>query len=330
MNFLNFLKKRKKKINEAFFKFFFFLVFILIFGKQVFALLITPEFIDFGRVKKFYQTKRYILFTNNSQESVEILGIVNACGLALKVDKKILKPKEITEGILLFDSGSPQGSFEEFVKIVFREGKEIRESKIKINWYTYPDKYPEIIIDKKEFNLGEILPKMPVTFQFEVRNTGNMILTVNAVIQEGFLLNLPVDIMPGETKVIKGSLVVEQPEKSTKILTLETNDLSNPKIELKFHYDARWEIKRGLNFYLENVRKTEYGYEIPIKISSKDYNISNIIFEDIDGRRLNIVAEKKILFKNDEGTFILRLDDREYEKLKRGKLYIKFGIPIEE
>lgn len=314
---------------KCIFRFYFFLIFFLIFDKQVLALQITPENIDFGRVKKFYQSKRYILFKNDSKENVEVLGVVNACGIALQLDKKTLKPEEMTEGILFFDSGSPQGSFEEFVKIVFREGKEIKENKIKVQWYTYPDRYPEIIIDKKEINLGEILPKTPAPFQFEVKNTGNMVLTVNAIIKEGFLLNLPVDILPGESKVIKGSLIVEQPEKATKLITLETNDLSNPKIDIKFYYDARWDIKKGVNIYIEHVKKTDYGYEIAIKVNSKDYDISDIVFEDIDGKRLNLISGRKILLKNDEGTFILRLDDKEYEKLKQGKLYINFGIPIE-
>lgn len=298
--------------------------------EKSFALVITPESIDFGKVRKFYQNKRYIFFKNDSLEAVEIMGIVNACGLAMKLDKKFLKPAEITEGVLFFDSGSPQGSFEEFIKIVFREGNDIKEKKIKVTWYTYPDRYPEIIIEKKEFNLGEILPKLPVPFELEIKNTGNMVLTVNGIIKEGFLINLPVDIMPGESKIIKGSLVVEKPEKSTKILTIETNDLSNPRIDIRFSYDARWDIKKGVNFYLEKTLKTENGYEIAVKIVSKDYDITDIIFEDINGNKLNVVGRDRILFRNDEGLFVINLSEQEYENLKRGKLYIQFGIPISD
>lgn len=312
------------------FRCFYYLIFFLLLCDNVFALLIMPESIDFGRVKKFYQSKRYIFFKNDADENVEILGIVNACGLALKLDKKVIGPKEITEGILFFDSGSPQGSFEEYVKIVLKKGERLEERKIKVVWYTYPDKYPEIIIERKEFELGEILPKTQVPFQFRVTNTGNMVLTINAVIKEGFLVSLPVDIQPNETKMIKGTIVIENPEKATKTLVLETNDLSNPKIEIKFHYDARWDIKRGVNFYIEKAKKVEGGFEIPLRISSKDYDISDIILEDIDGKKLSFKKDKDILFKNEEGVFLIRLTDIEYEKLIKGKLFIKFGIPIED
>ncbi|MCX7771281.1 MAG: hypothetical protein N2202_09435 [Proteobacteria bacterium] len=306
---------------------FYLLFFILFFTKNVFALTIAPKAIDFGKVKKFHQSKRYILFSNNTEKDIEILGIVNACGLALTLDKKILKSGEVTEGVLFFDAGTPQGSFEEYVKLVYKEGENLKEDRIKVSWYTYPDRYPEIVILKREFNLGEVLPKTPIYFDIEVKNTGNMVLTVNSLIEEGFLINLPVDIQPGETKVIKGSLVIEKPEKSEKVLVLETNDLSNPKVDLKFYYDAKWDIKRGVNFFLERARKTNDGYEIPVKVFSKDFDITDIFFEDIEGKQLN--TEKKILFKNEEGVYVIRVDEKEYEKLKNSYLYIKIGIPIE-
>lgn len=306
----------------------FFLIFTIFTFQKLYALQIMPDIVDFGKVKKFHQAKRYILFSNNSQDTIEILGIINACGIALKLDKKLLKPKEVTEGFLFFDSGNPQGNFQEHIKIFYKEGGKIQESKILVLWYTYPEKYPEAIVEKKDVFLGEILPKTPVPFEILIKNTGNMVLTISGETKEGFLLNLPLNIEPGEHKLLKGSLVVEHPEKSSKTLILKTNDMSNPEIILTIHYDAKWDVKRGVNFYLDRVKKTNTGYEIPIKIFSKEYNITDIFFEDINGKRLNLKGENRILLEGDEEVYIINLTEKEYDDLKKGLLYIKIGIPV--
>jgi hypothetical protein len=308
----------------------FFCFFIFVFYERSYPLIITPEFIEFGKVKKFYQSKRYILFENNSQEKVEILGVVNACGIALNIEKKYLKPGEMTEGELIFDAGTPQGNFLEKITIAYKEGNIIRENKITVAWYTYPDRYPEIYIDKKNIDLGYVLPKSPVPFEFEVSNFGNMTLTINTVIKEGLLINLPIDINPGETKIVRGSLTVEKEEKSFKVLTLETNDLNNPRIDIKLFYEAKWDIPKGLYIDLENVRKFGEEYEIPVRIGSNKYNIMSIEFEDINNKKLNYLPGNKFLLKNDEGIYLLKLKKDEYEDLKKGKFYIKIGIILED
>ncbi len=302
----------------------------LMWGVSSFAITVSPEYIDFGRVKKYTSKKRYISIKNDAKENIEIIGIVNACGIALKIEKKELLPGETIEGELFFDSGLPQGTFEEKVTIVYKEKGEIKEKKIKVTWYNYPEKYPELILKEKSIELGNILPKMPHSFEFEIMNAGNMVLTVTSPVQDGFLLNLPVDIMPGETKKVKGTFVVENIEKGERFLQLETNDLSNPRVNLPVRYNASWDHIRGTFVTIEGVYKTEDGYDVVLKINSKDslFPVEFVDIEDIDGKKVDIkLEERKLLNKREEqNIYILKLSEEAYRKFEKSYLYIKLGI----
>lgn len=293
-----------------------------------YALEVYPDTIDLGKVKKYTSKKRYLKILNDTQKRVEIIGIVNACGLALKVDKKFFLPGEFEEAELFFDSGAPQGAFEEKVTVIYKEDGMINEKKIKVSWYTYPDKYPEVIMFVDEINLGDILPKTPKEFEFEIMNAGNMVLTVTANVLEGVLINLPVDINPGEKRRIKGKIVAENVGIGEKKLLLETNDLNNPKIILPIKYNAKWDVDRSIKINIEKAIKTEKGYEIPISIFSPEHIVQLVSIEDINGKKLLIHKKPEVLFNKEKGQWVIILSEKEFEDLKKSFLYILLGVDI--
>jgi len=306
------------------------LLFVVLLKTSLFALILSPEHIDFGRVQKYTSKKRYVFIENDSNDNIEILGVVNACGIALKIEKKELLPNESVEGELLFDSGAPQGAFEEKVIVVYKERGEIKEKAINVSWYNYPNMYPEVIIKDRTINLGNIVPNMPYHFEFEIMNAGNMVLTVTSPVQDGFLLSLPVDIMPLERKRVRGTFVADNVGKGKRVLQLETNDLGNPKIDVLVSYNASWENKsKGGFILLESVNKTEDGYELVLRINSKDYNmpVHVVYIEDVDGVKIPIKSkEKQILNNEEQNTFVVKLSEKEYSKFEKSYLYILLGI----
>jgi len=315
---------------NVFYRAFVALLFVVMWGVTSFAISISPEHIDFGRVRKYTSKKRYIYIKNDTYESIEIIGIVNACGIALKIEKKELLPNESIEGELFFDSGLPQGAFEEKVTILYKEKGEIKEKKIKVTWYNYPEKYPEFILKEKNIELGNIIPNIPHSFVFEIMNAGNMVLTVTSPAQDGFLLNLPIDILPGETKKIMGTFVTENVGKGVRFLQLETNDLSNPKINIPISYNASWDNIKGTFVMIKDVYKTKDGYEVVLKINSKDtmFPVELVDIEDVDGKKIKIISEERTLLnKGDEqNTYILKLSEEGYRKFEKSKLYLILGI----
>lgn len=304
---------------------------MLFFPSLSFSLQISPWEVNFGKVKKFYSDKRYILIKNDHTKKIEILGVVNACGLALKLEKKFLDPGDSTEAILFFDAGSPQGSFEEKITIAYKfEDGAINTAYIKVSWYTYPDRYTELSVNPERINLGSILPKEQVVFYFDIINSGNMTATVVAQPFEGLLLNTPINILAGERKRIKGILTIDKVEKAEKKLFLETNDPGNPRLEITIAYDARWDIKEGVYIDIDKAVKKDKGYILPLHIEAGKNRVQLVSIHDVNGNAIVKNIKPVFMFENDEAKLAIELSDEQFNGVKKSYLYLTIGIEVKE
>ncbi len=149
-------------------------VLILFLGvSNLWAINVTPEYIKVGQTSKEEKRSYYVNISNNLSEPIEIIGVINQCGLNLNLPKKRLEPQKSMEAELQFYSGTVPGRFIEQVKIVYKHNDTIKQKIIKVDWFNKPDRFSKIIIPTNRINLGNIQKGAYASFDIEAINAGN-------------------------------------------------------------------------------------------------------------------------------------------------------------
>lgn len=297
---------------------------------NIYGLSVETENIHLGYVKRNSSLLRHLVIRNESEQAYEIVNIINACGLSLKIEKKLIPPRSITEGELQLYTGTVQGWLHEKVTIVYRvKDKKDRLNAIKVNvsWYAMPERGYEVYVLPKELKLGDIHAFSPAPFEFEIINIGDQeaIITVPQI-EDGIMLSLPIKVMPMGKNVVKGKMLANKAGEGTKRVILETDTLPKTSTEIRLQYNAVPFLTKGNIIELKEVSKEGKDVVLVFRVKGGEQDIHIAGVEEPSGKRLAADQAPVIIKKGEEKTFYIRLNEREYDSLKNSNIYFILGI----
>lgn len=309
-----------------------FLIFLIISDSYA-ILTVEPNTIDFGEVKRDVAKKRYVTLRNTGDKPIKIIGIINQCGLNFDIQKKVILPFEITEGVIDFFSSTAIGHFNERIIIAYEEeGLGVKEATISVSWKTKPDIYPEIRIKPLSFDFGVVPLNRPINFELEITNRGTQKGSITVIKKDDGIAfeNTNIEIGAGERKILKGTVVPTSEGVNSKRLTLEVKDFSSPLYEILFNYEAKKDALFGTYIELRPVERIGEMYRVPVLIENYNQDLKLISVETPDGKRISVSERLPFyIFKKGKKEFYLYFDGDEYERLKSSYYYFLFGIKAE-
>lgn len=270
------------------------IIFLLVFNvKIVFALKIEPDFIKIGETLKETEYTFNIKVFNNSNEPIEILGVINQCGLNFNLERKYLSPLKAIYGDLRFNSGTNPGRFIESVKIVYKEKDTIKQKTLTVSWFNKVEFYSKLFILDKKIDLGEIKQNRSKKFFIEVVNAGN---------SEGEILFHALD--EGLTTNVREKI----PPKSNKFLELKL-DAKTEVIKKRLSYE-KLDVRGGSGFVeifgrpsqiysisIDNPVKKDQTYELSLIINNVNSLGQLLEVRDVHGNKY--AFDRSAIFRGD-------------------------------
>ncbi len=185
-----------------------------LFCNELLAVNLYPEYIKVGQVSKEQRRSYYVKIYNDSTDDIELLGVINQCGLNMEIPKKKISPQKAIEAELNLYSGTVPGRFIEEVKILYKSNNIISQKILKVNWFNKPERFSKIIIPTNKIFLGNVEINRYATAFIEILNAGNsrgeilidkgnynlIIPETNVNINENEMVIIPVKFMPSESE----------------------------------------------------------------------------------------------------------------------------------
>lgn len=307
---------------------FYFLIFLSISTASYAHLAIEPDNIYLGEVGRDVEQKRYIILKNKGESEIKILGVINQCGLNLSIPKKELKKGELSEAVLNFFSSTALGDFRESLVVIYQEDGATKQAYITVSWKTKGVIYNDISITPKKFDFGMVPVNKPINFYIEITNRGSLAGSVVTIKRDaGIKFISDVEIKPGETKVVQGSIIPSESGKNKKILTLEVKDFTSPIQEIEFSYEATTDEIAGSYFEFGEAEKDKSLFKIPVTITANSQSLQMVYVETPDGEKVKISVDTPFyIHKGEKKSFYLILDESRYRFLKDSYLYFNVGI----
>lgn len=300
------------------------IVLFFIFVCSSFALVIEPDKISFGNTEKEERYVYFIKLENRTESFIDIVGIINDCGLNFEAKSKRIKPYSYTEGILSFNSGTRPGYFIQNVKVVYRteSGGAISTKSIEVRWYNRPEMESRIFVLSEKIDLDYVPIIKEAPFFIEAVNIGNKDGELIVSKKDDFVVIETPTIVPAKKNVfIKGKILIEGGDyDNRKNIIFDTKDISTAQFNVNIHYKRKDDLV--INFGAAEFKDDKV--HIPIYLNSFNFWSQPLEITLSSGKKLPF--EKKIIKKGDSYSFYIVLDKDDFKKIIESFITIKINV----
>lgn len=289
-----------------------FVFFLFLLGK-LWALNITPDYIKVGITEK-EESRTFSISLISISDSVEILGIINQCGLDFKLYEKILLQNKKYFAELYFNSGTRPGRFTEYVKIVYRDSEGIKEKKITVNWYNKSEYYSKITIFNKTIDLGSLPKNNNSLFLLEFLNFGIAEGEIGITGVSGINLSKRVTIGRSQNVFLEVPFIPSEESQTSKIL-INTGSITQEDkyIEIKYR------ISNGVSIRSTKPVKDNSGYVMMLVFEDVNRFLQIVSIKDIDGFSMEF---DKSFIPRGGGVLKVKIPEKSYKKVIENGLFI--------
>lgn len=289
-----------------------FVIFLFLIGK-LWALNITPDYIKVGITEK-EEIRTFSINLISNTDSVEILGIINQCGLDLKLYEKNLLQNKKYFGELYFNSGTRPGRFIEYVKIVYRDNEGIKEKKITVNWYNKSEYYSKTIVFNKTIDLGSLPKYNSSIFLLEFLNFGVSEGEINVRGISGINLNKKITIPPSQNIFLEVPFIPSEESKTLKIFIDKGSITQEDK-----YIDVKYRISNGVSIRSTKPIKDNNSYAMMLVFEDVNRFLQIVSIKDIDGFSMEY---DKSFIPRGGGVLKVKIPEEMYKKVIENGLFI--------